>query len=61
MKKVTKGHAMDYLDLITDECMSLTEWELEFIDSCAKRKDKGDFFSQKQLDIIERIWKEYMT
>jgi hypothetical protein len=61
MSKISRSQAMDMLDLLTDDCLSMTDWELNFIDDMAKRKDEGNYFSQKQLDIIERIHTEYMT
>jgi len=60
MPKVTKPQTFDRLDILIDDCLSMTIWQLEFIESCAKRKDEGKYFSQKQLDIINEIFETYM-
>ncbi len=61
MPKIPRSKAMDLLDLLTDDCLTMSEWEMNFIDDMAKRKDAGNYFSQKQLDKIEVIHNEYMT
>lgn len=58
---VDKQETMGHLDTLAHKRLSMSPWELEFIDSCSDRKVKGGFFSQKQLDIINRIYTEYMT
>lgn len=34
----------------------LTAWELDFVNSIATQFDAGKFLSDKQEDILERIW-----
>jgi len=60
-KLITRREAMDMLDQLCDDCLSMTIWEMERIDEWSKRKEEGGWFSQKQLNIIEKIFLEYMT
>lgn len=36
----------------------ITEWEKMFIESIEGQSDSGKLLSEKQMDIIERIYKE---
>lgn len=36
----------------------LSEWETDFLQSCAERFEKGDSFSDKQLEIINELWEK---
>ncbi len=36
----------------------ITEWEKMFIESIERQSDSGKLLSEKQMDIIERIYKE---
>jgi hypothetical protein len=35
----------------------LTDWETEFVESILKR----DFLTEKQLEILDRIWKKHFA
>lgn len=41
-------------ELLADESDRMTEWEIDFIDSVNKQRDRD--LSDKQTAIIERIW-----
>lgn len=36
----------------------LTNWEQEFLESIEAQSDKGKFLSDRQMEILEKIYKE---
>jgi len=61
MPKIPRSKAMPLLDKLHESKLSMSPWERARITEWAKTKADGGYFSQKQLDIIERIYLEYMT
>lgn len=55
--KLTFG---DKIMLLCDDCRSMTEWELEFIDSMELKRSKGETFSKRQVDKINIIYDKRM-
>lgn len=53
---MTKAEAYDMIKAIDAHGEGLTEWEVEFIASFIKYPDR--FISDKQIDIIKRIYRE---
>ena len=54
----------EYKEMI-DDCLKtksredrLTEWEAEFLDSIETQMVSKNTISQKQIDVLERIWEK---
>ena len=54
----------EYKEMI-DDCLAtksredrLTEWEAEFLDSVETQMVSKNTISQKQIDVLERIWEK---
>ena len=43
-------------ELLNDESDRMTAWEVEFVESLDKQRDRE--WSQKQRDILDRIWQK---
>ena len=57
-KETSREHYL--LACLRDECHDpkFSDWEKQFITSLARQVDRGRELSQKQKDILERIWKK---
>jgi len=55
--KTREEHLLDELS----DSETLTEWECEFVDSVFQQYEKKGSLSQKQIDILEKIYKEDAT
>lgn len=47
----------DKLMQLCDMCTSMSDWEMEFVDSCVKQVEAGRGLSEKQTS---KIWDIYM-
>jgi len=48
----------DWLERIAVEGRNLTKWEHEFIESVQDQFDRSGSLSDKQVDVVERIYTE---
>jgi len=48
----------EWLDAIRDDSDGLTKWEQEFVDSVAKQFETRGSISDRQEEILERIYAE---
>ena len=48
----------DWLDAIESDGVNLSPWEEDFIASIRSQVDRGRDLSEKQLEIVERIYTE---
>lgn len=49
----------EWIDSIIKEASDeLSDWEMEFVESVQKRNNKGQDLTEKQQDILERIYAE---
>lgn len=52
-------HVEDYKAMI-DDCLvrekKLTEWETEFMESLEEQITEKDFITEKQIDVLNRVW-----
>lgn len=51
-------HVWEWLEIIRERGIELTEWETNFIQSCYDQWERKRTLSEKQIDIIERIYTE---
>jgi hypothetical protein len=54
----TYTNASHFLDLIQTEAHGLSKWEEDFIDSVAEQLVKRRSLSDRQFEILERIYAE---
>ena len=52
-----KTNSFKQLEVLFD-CKCMTEFEYSFIEDMRTKFDKGDSFTMKQLETIERIYKD---
>jgi len=50
----------DKLMQLCDVCTTMTDWEMEFVDSCVKQSEAGRTMSEKQTKIIWGIYMKRM-
>lgn len=51
--------ASEHMTLIEDcerNCLDMSEWECDFVDSIKNQMEKGMRLTEKQVAILERIW-----
>lgn len=49
--------SLEMLDeLLDDESDSMSDWELEFIESLDRQRGRAPLWSQKQLKVLVRVW-----
>lgn len=47
-----------WLEACTEEDHRLTKWELGFVNDLTEQMDKGHSLSERQVEILERIYSE---
>jgi hypothetical protein len=47
-----------WIDKIADEGVNLTKWEQEFVESVDEQRTSGRRLSERQAEILERIYSE---
>ena len=47
-----------WLDAINTDAVNLTAWEIDFVESMTDRLGNGYSFSERQAEIIERIFSQ---
>jgi len=58
MPKPTTEILQHWVDTIQEEGLRLTPWEEEFVDSIAERLANRGSLSERQVEILERIYAE---
>ena len=53
-REVVKG----WIDRVNDEGRGLTAWEQQFMESITEQFDRSSYLSDKQIEILERIYTE---
>ena len=48
----------DWIIRVIDEGLNLSQWEKDFVDSIQDQFDRSGHLSEKQIDILERIYTE---
>ena len=56
--KYSREVLADWLDRIENEASGLTAWESSFVVSLADQMDQGRNLSERQVEILERIYVE---
>lgn len=56
--KPEKDVIQQWLDSVNNEGKNLTAWELQFMESITDFYDRRGFLSEKQQEILERIYTE---
>lgn len=51
---------MDHLMILNDDCHCMTEFEYDRVDQYEKRRIAGGSFTEKELNLINKIYKERM-
>jgi hypothetical protein len=51
----------DWIDRINDEGVNLTEWEIQYMESVTDQFDRRGSISDKQEEIVERIYVEKVS
>jgi len=46
----------EWIERINDEAVNVTEWELGFMESITEQMERTGSLSDKQKDIVERIY-----
>lgn len=49
---------LQWLDKIAEDGTRLTTWETDFVESLAEQLGAGRYLSEKQAEILERIYSE---
>ena len=52
----SKEVIQDWIDLVNEEGRDLTKWELDFMKSITEFFKRTGFLSDKQIEILERIY-----
>jgi hypothetical protein len=58
MKPDRQAEASDWLTALETPRRELTTWEVDFLDSIREQIEAGRRLSDRQLDIVERIYAE---
>lgn len=54
----TQAIAVEWLETVEAQGVNLSKWETSFIESLRDQVNRGGTLSQKQIDLIERIYTE---
>lgn len=55
---VVRDTHLQWIETIAINGTGLTQWEEEFVESITEQLAVGRYLSEKQADILERIWRE---
>jgi hypothetical protein len=55
---ITNDDHRDWLDAVESDGVNLSTWETDFIESLRRQVDAGRTLSEKQGEILERIYAE---
>ena len=47
-----------WISTVNDEGRGLTEWELDFMDSLTEQMEDSTFISERQEEVLERLYSE---
>lgn len=56
--KYTQDTLQDWIDKIKEEGRDLTKWETDYVESVEDQLDRLGRLSEKQIEILERIYAE---